>query len=143
MFFAIAALALAAGCGESKPSAQEFFRTYLDLDAVPEGVSEFQGKEMNTFPAFLSRGYFTYKVSKEYFEMLAQHVKFRGKSAFNKSIHQVDCSELPDDFSYWTDETITKTGKECFQGISDLTQHLILYDSASKQVWHFLQAIRD
>lgn len=140
---AIAALALFAGCGDSKPSAQEFFLTYLNLDAVPASVSEFQTQELNRFPAFLSKGYFTYKASPEYFEVLGQADRSRSRNAVNRAIRQVDCASLPDDFSLWTNATINKQGKECFEGVIDLTRHLVLYDATSNQVWHFLQAIRN
>jgi hypothetical protein len=138
----LAALLFLASC-VSKLSAQDFFRAYFNLDAVPEGISEFQGESFDTMPAFLGNGYFKYKASPAYFEMLAQHRGFREKSEFNNPIHETSCSELQSDFSYWTDESITKTDKQCFEGIFDFTKHLILYDPNTNQTWHLLQGIRD
>ena len=112
---------------------------------LPESIRDFEGNGSNTFPVFLSSGYFTYIAAPEYFDDIKAYNQFIEPSEFNAQIHEVDCKgyDFEDDFSWWTDETVEIEEKICFTGTFFPYIHYLLYDEETQQVEHFVTGMRD
>ncbi len=137
-------IALLTGCSTGgKMSPKAFFKSYLNLEPPPNGISDFSGESADIFPVFLSFGYYKYKADPSYFDALVKHAKFFDTSGTNERIYQVPCHELPQDFSYWTEEVINTQGKVCYKGTFFPYIHYIIYDPPTKQVYHFFAGLRD
>jgi hypothetical protein len=126
-------------------NAEDLYQTYLNVTQLPPSIRELKGNGSNTFPVFLSSGYFTYIAEPEYFDYLKSHNRFIEASEFNTQIHEVSCigPEFSEDFSWWTDETIKVEEKICFTGTFFPYLHYLLYDEESHQVEHFVTGMRD
>lgn len=136
-------IVLLTGCGTGGGmSSKEFFKGYLNLEPPPKGISDFSGESEDRFPVFLSRGYYKYRADPSYFEALVEHAKFFETSETNERIHQVQCSEIPQDFSYWTSEVINTQGKVCYKGTFVPYIHYIIYDPTTQRVYHFFEGTR-
>jgi hypothetical protein len=130
---------------QAAPSEEKLFLVYLNLDKMPDAISDFRGEATDTFPVFQSSGYFSYQAEPGYFDMLKQDDHFIEQSEFNELIHSVDCigQDFPDDFSWWTKDSISITGKTCLKGVFFPYIHYILYDPQTMQVIHFVEGMRD
>ena len=140
-------ISLLIGCTDGKANItqtkEEFFRDYLNLEPVPMSVSNFRGESNERFPVFLSHGYFIYKADASFFDVLVKHDKFMEANEINEMFHPVECNELPQDFSYWTDDVIKIQGKVCYEGTFIPYIHYLIYDPATREVYHFYDGVRD
>ncbi|MCP4423949.1 MAG: hypothetical protein GY803_05625 [Chloroflexi bacterium] len=88
--------------------------------------------------------YFTYTASPAYFERLANHTDFANISEFNTAVSPISCASLqmPDDFSYWTDQPIALEGKECYTGVYFPYAHFLIYAPETQEAHHFVSGMR-
>lgn len=131
-------------------SPETVYCTSLNLETLPPELNAFQGSGILysfPLPAFLSHGYFTYEAGADYFARLEAHRRFAVESEFNAPIQQVPCTALPSDFSFWEEDgfagPLDLANKECFTGTYVPFIHYLVYDPVSRQVWHFVEGMRD
>lgn len=124
---------------------EQFFLRTLNLTQMPAGITHFQGRGAYATSAIFSKGYFTYTADSVYFEFLLQHYQFREQSNFNEVVQKVACDhpKMKTDFTYWTQEQISLSNKQCLTGIFFPYAHYIVYDPRTMQVWHFITEIRE
>ncbi len=134
------------GCRvENRMTVETFYLRSLNLDQIPREVSDLQGEGSDSFPEFLSKGYFRYKADPMYFETLEKHTRFAQNSEFNDPVHRVTCrgDEMPKDYTYWTQERVQLENRQCFTGTFFPYVHYIIYNTNTKEVLHFVTAMRD
>jgi hypothetical protein len=128
--------------GTDSMAAKAAYKGYLNMQ-VPESVSDFEGEFHDLFPLFLSYAYFTYNASPDYFEVLKNHDQFLEESSHNRKIEETDCKYLPSNYSYWTENEIDLTDKQCFEGVFFPYVHYFIHDPKTGHVDHFVAGMRD
>lgn len=139
-------LSLLTGCGgqSEPPTAVGQFEQFLNLDTQRLAIN-LSGTAETQSPVYLSKGYFTYIADSETLARILEHNDFKEASEFNQTIQAIDCSlsQFPTDFTYWTDESITITEKQCYMGIFFPYVHYLLYEPSTSSVQHFVTGMRD
>jgi hypothetical protein len=142
----IALFILFSGCSNtSEMTAEGFFKSYLNIDSLPPGISNFSGKGEDRFPVFLSRGFFKYEADPSYFDFLLEYDKFFETSETNQKIHIIKCDEVPQDIlteEEANDKNINTQNKVCYKGVFVPYIHYILYDPNTHLVYHFIMGTR-
>jgi hypothetical protein len=120
-------------------NANELYEQLLNLPA-PSEISQLTVSVNSAEAGLWTEVYFTYMAPSSYFELLSRHTAFAKASEFNTPISPVPCasSQMPADFSYWTDRDISREGKECYVGVYFPYIHYLIYSPETKEVHHFV-----
>jgi hypothetical protein len=130
---------------EYKPSAEQFFKGYLNLQPIPPGISDFSGTSQDTFPVLFSKGHVKYRASSSFFEFLVKHDRFFTTNPSNDQVHLVRCDRIYYGASSIDDELnqINFENKICYEGTFIPYKHIIIYDPTTQLVDHLFYAIGD
>lgn len=124
--------------------AEKLYQQLLNLP-VPSEISHLEMDSDSMEAGLWTAVYFRYTASPDYFDLLSRHKDFARASEFNTPIALVSCasSEMPDDFSYWTDQQIQLEGKQCYIGAHFPYIHYLVYSSNTQQVHHFVAGMSE
>jgi len=126
------------------------FTMSMNLDEMPAGVSQFEGRGIlysSRLLTQLSHGYFGYRATPEFFGQFETHAQPNQERDMGGPIHPGPCDQLPRDLSLWRIDgfsgTLTLTGKMCYYGTYTSFSHYLVYDPITTDVWHFMKGTAD